>query len=111
MHSDRANVIGVCFEFGNFLRGVVVVDAKPEVIRAWRSTSAHAHSNPWVLHTCDYPILSSDETACSDRHVAKLESLNDRLRDIGPNVNVSWPASVCAMSLKSPVSAYRCIMW
>ena len=62
MNDDGSNVVGMGFEGGNFLRGIVVVDSELEVIAP-----------------TDYPIFPSDESTSADRNVGKLERLNDRL--------------------------------
>ena len=72
MYSYRADIVGVCFEGGDFLAGVVVVDAELEVIAA-----------------ADDPVLAGDEAAGADGDVGELEGFDDGLGFVGPDVDVA----------------------
>ena len=72
MDNNGTDVVGVGFEGGNLLGGVVVVDTELEVITA-----------------ADDPILTGDEAAGSDRDIGELESLDDGLGGVGPDVDVA----------------------
>ncbi|PIA93759.1 hypothetical protein CB0940_04145 [Cercospora beticola] len=72
MNDDGSDVVGVCFEAGDLLGSVVVVDSELEVIAA-----------------AYYPVLSCDEATCSHRHIGQFERLYDRLRFVGPDVDVA----------------------
>ena len=69
---DGADVVRVGFEGGDFLGGVVVVDAQLEVVGA-----------------ADDPVLAGDEAAGAHGHVGELEGLDDGLRLVGPDVDVA----------------------
>ena len=62
MNDNGADIVRMSFEGGNLLGGVVVVDAKLEIVR-----------------TAYYPVLAGNETACSYRDVGEFESFNDGL--------------------------------
>jgi hypothetical protein len=42
---------------------------------------------PW--RTCNYPVLSRDEATGADRDIGELEGLDDRLRNVRPDVDVA----------------------
>ena len=63
MNDNSADVVRVSFERGDFLRGIVVVDADLEVIGT-------AHD----------PILAGDETPCSYGNIGELKGFNNGLR-------------------------------
>jgi hypothetical protein len=82
MHSDCANVVGMCLERCDLLRGVVVVDAQLEVIGTCMGTcqplpSANIMRSSPTRH---YPILPGDEATGADGDVSELERLDNRLR-------------------------------
>lgn len=62
VHCDGTNVIRMRLKRGNLLGGVVIVDAKLEVIG-----------------TADNPVLASDETTGSYRDIGEFEGFDDRL--------------------------------
>lgn len=72
VHDDCAYVVGVCFEGGDLLAGVVVVDAELEVIAA-----------------ADDPVLAGDEATCSHGDVGEFEGLDDGLGFVGPDVDMA----------------------
>jgi len=88
--SDCANIIGVCLERCDLLRGVVVVDAQLEVIGTWTAMSASLpeDSGVWAL-TCYYPILPRDEATGAYGYIGELEGLDDGLRYVRPYVDVA----------------------
>lgn len=59
---DGPNIVRVCFERGDLLRGVVIVNTELEVIR-----------------TTNNPVLSRDKATGADRDIGKFEGLDDRL--------------------------------
>ena len=69
MDNNGANVVGVGFEGGDLLGGVVVVDADLEVIRA-----------------TDDPILAGNEAPCTNGYIGKFECFDYGLCFVGPYV-------------------------
>ena len=69
---DGTDVVRVGLEGGDFLTGVVVVDAELEVIAA-----------------ADDPILAAHEAAGAHGDVGQLEGLDDGLAVVGPDVDVA----------------------
>ena len=69
---DGADVVRVGLEGGDFLAGVVVVDAELEVIAA-----------------ADDPILAAHEAAGAHGDVGQLEGFDDGLAVVGPDVDVA----------------------
>lgn len=62
VYDNRSDVVGVCFEGGDLLGGVVVVDTELEVVAA-----------------ADDPVLAGDETAGSDGDICEFERFDDLL--------------------------------
>jgi hypothetical protein len=62
MHDDRAYVVGVRLEGGDFLGGVVVVDAELEVVTA-----------------ADDPVLAGYEASRADGNIGQFEGFDDCL--------------------------------
>lgn len=80
MHSDGTDIVGMCLERCDLLRGVVVVDAQLEVIRAWIDiVSTPGRPNSGVGYTCNYPVLPRNEATRTHRYVGELECLDNRL--------------------------------
>lgn len=69
---DGADVVRVGLEGGDFLGGVVVVDAELEVVAA-----------------ADEPVFARDEAARADGDVGQFEGLDDGLGFVGPDVDVA----------------------
>ena len=42
---------------------------------------------PW--RTCNYPVLSRDEATGADGDIGELEGLDNRLRNVRPDVDVA----------------------
>lgn len=63
MYDNGSDIVRMCFEGGDLLRGVVVVDSDLEIIG-----------------TADNPVLPRDETTGSNRDVGELKGLDDLLR-------------------------------
>ena len=62
MNDDGANVVGVGFELGDLLGGVVVVDSDLEIVGP-----------------ADNPVLASNETASSYGDIGQLEGFDNSL--------------------------------
>ena len=69
---DGTDVVGVGLEGGDLLGGIVVIDAELEVIT-----------------TADDPVLAGNEAAGSDGDIGELESLDDGLGGVGPDVDMA----------------------
>lgn len=72
MDNNCANVVGVGFKGGDLLRGVIVVNADLEVIRA-----------------TDDPILAGDEAPCTNRYICKFERFDYGLCFVGPYISMT----------------------
>lgn len=82
MDDNRANVIGMGFERRNTFRCVVVIDSNLEVIGA-----------------ADDPILAGNKTTGAYGNIGKLKGLDNLLRLVRPNLNVTCEGLLDAWSL------------
>ena len=64
MYNNGTNVVGVCFEGGDFLGGIVIVDADLKVIGA-----------------TDYPILARDKAAGAYGYIRQFEGFDNGLKN------------------------------
>lgn len=80
MNSNGADVVGMRLKGGDLFGRVVVVDSQLEVIGT-------AHN----------PVLSCDEATGANRDIGELEGLDDLLRLVRPNVDVSCKATESAV--------------
>jgi hypothetical protein len=91
VHGNCANVVWVCFERGDLFGRVVVVYAHLEVIGACSGTRSTygLGSIKGRRRTCNDPVLACDEATGADGDIGELECLDDRLRNVRPDVDVS----------------------
>ena len=62
MDNNGADVVRMSFERGDFLRGIIIIDADLEIIGSTNN-----------------PILAGDKSPCSNGNIGELESLDNRL--------------------------------
>lgn len=75
MDDDRTNVVGVGFESSNAFGCVVVVDSDLEVVGA-----------------ADDPVFTGNKSTSADGNIGKLKGLDDLLRLVRPDLNVTCKA-------------------